>query len=135
MDRGARRANVLVGALFILIGIGLLVAAIRSGATRREFVREADSADGVVVGLNAGGSHPQIEFTTSSGQKISYPQGGFIFGYRPGDRVRVLYRPGDPAKTACVDAPGALWFTPLFLGSLGILCVMGGILSARGRGA
>jgi len=127
--------KVLPGALFILIGGGLLVAAGVIGVRKREFIRKAATADGVVVSLNASGSHPQIEFTAASGQKIAYPQGGFIFGYRPGDRVRVLYNPDDPVRTACVDAFGALWFTPLILCMIGIVCVVAGLLSATGHGA
>ena len=123
----------MAAALFIVVGGGLLIAAITTGLTRRAFVREAESAEGVVVQLNAGGSHPQIEFAAKSGQQISYPQGGLIFGYRIGDRVRVLYRPEDPRGTACVDTLGAVWSAQLFLGGLGLLCVIGGLLSARGH--
>jgi hypothetical protein len=83
----------------------------------------------VVTQLNAGGSHPEIEFATLSGTKITYPQGGLIFGYRPGQQVRVLYNPQDPAKTACVDTFGALWFVPLILSGIGMALLIGGVAS------
>jgi hypothetical protein len=34
--------------------------------------------EGVVSRLDAGGSHPQVGFTTAAGQRISYAQGGEI---------------------------------------------------------
>lgn len=96
--------------------------------SRRSFLQKALSAPGVVSSLNAGGSHPEIEFTTASGEKISYAQGGLIFGYRPGQNVRVLYHPEDPRLSACVDAFGALWFAPLILLGLGLaVLVVGGL--------
>lgn len=78
------------------------------------------------MALNAGGSHPQIRFVTADGTAVSYPQGGLIFGYRPGDRVQVLFHPADPAGTATLDAVGSLWFTALLLGGLGVLCLAAG---------
>lgn len=114
----------------VVIGIVLLAAAGVTAGARRSFVRRALATEGIVVRLNAGGSHPQIEFTTSSGEKVSYPQGGLIFGYRPGDRVRVLYNPTAAAGTACVDRFGALWFGPLVLLILGLFCVAGALASA-----
>jgi hypothetical protein len=135
MFLSGEKVKFLTGALFILMGVGLVVLAIKLGIAKRQFLRDASTADGLVVRLNAGGSHPQIEFTTTSGQSVSYPQGGLIFGNRIGDRVRVLYNSGDPIKTACVDSFGALWFAPIFLLALGILCVVLGLLSAKGAAA
>jgi hypothetical protein len=101
---------------FILVGVALLAAAVAVAISVRAFTRDAERSDGVVTRLNAGGSHPQIEFTTASGRKISYPQGGLIFGYQSGQKVRVLYRATDPEQSARIDAIGALWATPVMLG-------------------
>lgn len=73
------------------------------------FVASASHATGHVISLNAGGSHPQIGFETTAGEAISYPQGGWVMGYLPGDTVTVLYRTENPAQTANVKAFGALW--------------------------
>jgi hypothetical protein len=107
-------------------GIGLLAAAavllaislIQAQSTRR-FVREAASAPGVVAKLNSGGAHPEIEFTTPTGEKVSFAEGGWI-SYKPGDQVRVLYRALDPHRHAALDDPGALWFGT---GVTGLLCL------------
>jgi hypothetical protein len=121
--------------VFLVVGTGLLVAAIATGMAKREFIHRAQSAVGVVSRLNAGGSHPEIEFTTALGQKISYPQGGFIFGYRPGQEVRVLYSSDNPEQTACVASFGALWFVPLLLFCLGLGLIVGGVASLRSASA
>jgi hypothetical protein len=113
--------------VFLMVGSGLLVAAVVTGLAIRGFVGRATPASGVVSRLNAGGSHPEIEFTTASGETISYPQGGLIFGYRPGQKVRVLYGQENPRGTARVDAFGALWFAPLMLLGLGIALLIGGV--------
>jgi hypothetical protein len=115
--------------VFIVVGAALLVAAVVNGIAIRGFIGRAASAPGVVSHLNAGGSHPEIEFATASGESISYPQGGLIFGYRQGQKVRVLYGQEDPRGTARVDAFGALWFTPLMLIGLGLALIIGGVAS------
>lgn len=120
--------KVMLSALFAVIGIGLLVIAAVTGMAKRSFARNAARAQGVVVRLNAGGSHPEIEFADVSGQRISYPQGGLIFGYRPGDKVNVLYLPNDPRRTACLDTFGALWFVPSLLAIMGVLFVIAGVM-------
>jgi hypothetical protein len=103
----------LTGWLFVGIGALALLAAVMSVLTETQFVARAAWAPGVVEHLNAGGSHPEIAFVTKAGARISYPQGGFIFGYSPGRKVQVLYDPADPSNTAVVNDPGALWDFPV----------------------
>ncbi|NYF22936.1 hypothetical protein HDC36_004426 [Xanthomonas sp. JAI131] len=121
--------KMLLGLLFALIGIGLLGIAVNLALNRHAFLARARIADGVVSRLNAGGSHPEIAFTTGAGEKISYPQGGLISGYRQDQRVRVRYLPERPAGSAIVDDPGALWGVPGFLGGLGL--IFGGVGLAK----
>ncbi|MET0269416.1 MAG: DUF3592 domain-containing protein [Sphingomonas sp.] len=117
--------------VFVVAGIALLIAAAIAGVGVIRFKGEALRADGRVVRLNAGGSHPEIAFTTAAGERIRYPQGGLIFGYRPGDRVRILYRAERPRASASVDTAGALWAGPLLLGVLGAGFVLGGASHRR----
>ncbi|WP_260961092.1 DUF3592 domain-containing protein [Pseudomonas citri] len=134
----SRLGNVLLGLLFALIGIGLLGIAANLSLDRREFLAYARTADGIVSHLNAGGSHPEIVFTTDTGEKISYPQGGLIFGYHQGEAVRVHYLPEQPAGSAVIDDPGALWGPSGLLGALGLMFALAGWVKAirqRGRGA
>ncbi|MBJ2346099.1 MULTISPECIES: DUF3592 domain-containing protein [Pseudomonas] len=137
-DTPSRIGQTLLGLLFALIGIGLLGAAFNLALDRREFLARAEMADGIVSHLNAGGSHPEIAFTTASGEKISYPQGGFIFGYQKDQPVRVHYSPEQPAGSAIVDDRGALWGTSALLGGIGLVFTLVGLLKVtrqRGRGA
>ncbi len=123
------------GLVFAAIGVTLLIAAMIAMVGVQRFRDTAASADGVVERLNAGGSHPQIRFTTDSGASISYAQGGLIFGYRPGDPVRVMYRPDRPQATARLDSIGAMWAMPLLLGLLGSGFAIGGLLHFLGTKA
>jgi hypothetical protein len=116
----------IAGPVFMAAGLALLGVAALSARHTFAFVGSASRTEGTVVALNAGGSHPQIRFVTADGTAVSYPQGGLIFGYRPGDRVQVLFHPADPAGTATLDAVGSLWFTALLLGGLGVLCLAAG---------
>lgn len=69
--------------------------------------------------MNAGGSHPQIEFVTKAGDRISYAQGGMIYGAKVGDKVTVLYRPEEPSRAPTIDRFGAVWNWPLMALILG----------------
>jgi hypothetical protein len=119
------------GLILLAAGIALAIAAATAGSSRLAFARSASRASGTVLRLNAGGSHPEIEFATESGERLSYPQGGLIFGYRAGEEVSVLYDPENPASTACVDAFGALWFAPLLMLFLGSALCSGGVAALR----
>ena len=115
--------------VFLLVGVGLIVAALVTGAGVRRFVAGSDVVRGRVSRLNAGGSHPEIEFTTRAGESVSFPQGGFIGGYAPGDQVEVRYDPADPRLTARLDSFGALWFAPMLLSVLGLGLGLAGFLN------
>ena len=95
--------------VFALAGVVMLATGIYSIVTTRSFLARAGRAPGEVVRLNAGGSHPQVRFVTDGGQVVEYPQNGMIWGYRPGDRVTVLYDPSVPTVDPVIDDAGALW--------------------------
>lgn len=117
----------------IVIGIGCLIAAVFTIHSTRDFLRSSVVVPGRVVALNAGGSHPQIAFVTQSGEAISYPQGGMIFGMKVGDAVQVRYLPGTPRHSATLDRFGALWDNTLFLAVLGSAAILCGLLSLPSR--
>ena len=93
---------ILRGLLILLVGAGALAGAAWLAVEQGRFLKVAQRAPGEVVALNAGGSHPQIRFEGSTGEAISYPQGGLIWGYREGMQVEVLYDPADPRRTPVV---------------------------------
>ncbi len=122
---------VLKSIVFVALGLALLVLSAISSVNSWRFQNEATHARGVVIGLNAGGSHPQIWFMTTSGRSISYAQGGLIFGYAPGEQVEVLYDPKLPQASATLDRWETVWSTPLLLGLMGLGFVVGGWTTAR----
>ena len=108
-------------------GILLIVVALLLGVRTRAFVGRATAVPGVVERLNAGGSHPEIQFATPAGDRVSYPQGGLIFGYKPGQTVRVLFEAHDPQGTAQIDAIGALYFGSIVLSFMGLIAILVGV--------
>ena len=121
------------GLLFFVLGVMLTIVAISAGIRTGGFIHDADAAPGVVVSVEFGSSHPQIAFTPKDGERISYPQGGMIFGYKKGDRVRVLYYPKDPAAYACIDDFGALWFASMMPGAIGLTFLIVGYTQMRSK--
>lgn len=118
---------VLRNSIFLVVGLVFWAVAGYLFNARTDFLAQAQSALGVVSELNAGGSHPQIDFVTADEQHISYPQGGFIFGYQEKQQVQVWYLPAQPFMTAVVQDRGALWGTPIALTVLGLIfCGVGG---------
>lgn len=95
--------------LFSIVWIGCVIGLIISVEYTRAFLNEAVEAPGRVVALNAGGSHPQIEYTNLRGERVSYPQGGLIFGFRVGDKATVLYLENSPNPQETIDKFGAIW--------------------------
>lgn len=118
----------------LCVGVALIVLAGWLGLSTRAALAAAERVPGRVSGLNAGGSHPEIAFTTRAGVAIHYPQGGMIFGYRAGDAVEVLYRPDDPRGTAVIADFGALWGDALVALGAGVLVLGAGLVVVFGSG-
>ena len=98
--------------VFGTAGTLLIAIAIAWGIDIRQFARKAAVAQGIVMRLNHGGSHPQIRFVDKDGKTVEYAQNGLIFGYQPGEKVRVLYT----SDARQIDTFGALYgFTLLLL--------------------
>ncbi len=122
-------SRLLKGGLFTLAGLALITATVVQTSARLDLLDSALQADGNVVALNAGSSHPEIAFTDNSGARISYPQGGWIYGYQVGMQVKVYYRAEAPETSAVIDDFGALWGVSAFLGLLGSIFMVSGLLT------
>lgn len=114
-----------------LVGLALLLAALVTGLSTERFIHTASHADGAVVALSAGGSHPRVSFRTADGRAALFSGGGLIFGYRVGQPASALRRANAPARTAILAAWGSLWFAPFVLGVIG----SGWLVGALGRRA
>ncbi|KWF17608.1 DUF3592 domain-containing protein [Burkholderia pseudomultivorans] len=118
----------------IVIGVGFLIAAAFSVQSTREFLRTSIVVPGRVVKLNAGGYHPEIEFVTKSGERISYPQGGILIAAMTvGQDVEVRYLPEQPIPTATVNTFRAIWDMPIFLATMGLGAILVGLLNLPSR--
>ncbi|TBV07584.1 hypothetical protein DNK34_07675 [Pseudomonas dryadis] len=81
-------SNRLKASLFIFVGAVLLIIAAFQGVSRLQFIKIASTTEGRVSALNAGGSHPQIDFIDQRGEAISYAQGGSYSAIAQGFRSR-----------------------------------------------
>ncbi len=122
----AQRGDPVRAVIFLPIGLCLLVLTAWLVMARMDFLAHAQRTQGHVSALNAGGSHPQIDFTDAMGKTFSYPEGGMIFGYEVGDKVDVYYRAESPSRTAIIDDRGALWGASLLAGLLAVVFTAGG---------
>ena len=66
-----RPAPIMRGLLFGAVGLLILAVAALEVTHRLEFLQVAQAVDGQVERLNAGGSHPQVPFTTATGGSFS----------------------------------------------------------------
>lgn len=101
------------GIFGLVIGGILWLTVIASVWGTYRFILKAIRTEAVVIALNAGSAHPQVEFELPSGEKISFPAGGLI-SYNRGERAKVLYMPEAPVETVRLDDFGALWL-PIIL--------------------
>ncbi len=100
--------DVVRGVVFLLVGLALVLGMLFEARSTLNFNRRALHAQGTVIRLNAGGSHPEIQFRTRGGQTIEFPQGGMIARYAPGQQVSVLYDPDWP-RSVTLNTFGAQW--------------------------
>lgn len=120
--------------LACLIGAFMFAVAAWQGFQRMEFLRAAETASAKVVGVQAGGTQPQILFHAGD-MRINYLQGGAAFGYAVGQAVQVRYLPERPAATAVVDDFLALWGSTAVFAVLGACAGGIGLATLRARRA
>jgi hypothetical protein len=125
-------ALLLVGVLFVLIGLGVLIGGLVTAIKQSRQSAGQTKATGKVVDLvkrvfNAGSAGvycPVVEFTTASGEAVRFESG---FGTMPashrlGQSIAVRYDPSVPQK-AELDSATSRWLVPgcMILMGLGFL--------------
>ncbi len=135
-------ALILIGLLFVLIGLAILIGgAVSAVKQSRESARRV-GVTGTVVDLvkrvftpRSGGVYcPVVEFTTAAGQAVRFES---QFGTMPathhvGQTVAVRYEVADPQK-AEVDSATSRWLVPGCMMGMGLgFLVLGGALLAIG---
>jgi hypothetical protein len=123
-------ALLLVGLLFVLIGIAVLIGGVVGAVKQsRESARRV-AATGIVVDLvtrvvnpgSAGIYCPTVDFTTLEGQSLRFQSefGTMPASHRVGQSIAVRYDPNNP-QTAEVDSATSRWLVPGCMIGMGVL--------------
>ena len=135
-------ALLLIGVLFVLIGIAVLISGVVAAVKQSRRSAAGVKATGTVVDLvtrvfnpgSAGVYCPVVQFTTATGQPIRFESqfGTMPASHRVGQPIAVRYDPADPQK-AEVDSATANWFVPGCTLAMGLLfLVMGSVFVVIG---
>jgi hypothetical protein len=86
---------------------------------------------GEVVKLNAGGFHPEVKFTTQTGEQISFA-GSSTYRTDIGDRLEVRYLTNEP-RLARLNQIGDIWAIEIFISAFAAIFIIGGVFGMRLR--
>jgi hypothetical protein len=120
------------GAVFLPVGLLLLVAAVFLAISTHDYLQRTARAPGLVIAEPYGPHHVDIRFRTHEGRELTYSQNGEVT-LHTGQRVTVIYDPRDPAMDPCVDELPAIWGTTAFLVLMGSVfsLIGGGLLAGK----
>lgn len=114
-------ALLLIGALFVLIGVAVLIGGVIGAVKQARKSAQGTTATGRVVDLvnrvfnpgSAGVYCPVVEFTTALGQPVRFESdlGTMPASHQVGQSIAVRYDPAEPQK-AEVDSATSRWFVP-----------------------
>jgi len=130
-------ALLLIGVLFVLIGIAVLISGAVAAVKQARKSGRGVKANGTVVDLvsrvfNPGSAAvycPIVDFTTAAGQPVRFESqfGTMPANYRVGQSIAVRYDPADPQK-AEVDSVTANWFVLGCTIAMGLLFLVMGLV-------
>lgn len=120
------RTLIVIKYVFAVIGLAMLVGAIWSFTSTREFLATAVTTEGVVTEMVRSRSSdsttysPVVEFTTESGELIEHSStsGSNPPSYDVGEKVTVYYQPGQPHR-AKISGFFSLWGLATIFGIMG----------------
>lgn len=101
-----------------------------------DFVKSSKVVTGEVVRLNAGGKHPQVEFITLRGERVSVPASSWFHFAEIGDKVEMRYDPKN-SHDAQMNTFFGIWGVHLMFCWVALMFLFGGILGfphRRSRG-
>ncbi|HVS82472.1 MAG TPA: DUF3592 domain-containing protein [Pyrinomonadaceae bacterium] len=130
-------ALLLVGVLFVLIGIAVLISGGVAAVKQARKSGRGVATTGTVVDLvsrvfnpgSAGVYCPVVEFTTALGQPVRFESqfGTMPASHQVGQSIAVRYDPADPQK-AEVDSATANWFVPGCTIAMGLIFFVMGLV-------
>lgn len=135
----------IIGAVFGVIGVGFVIAAVATAISSLNFQTGAEQATGKIVAVDSHEScdtrerngrrvrecdtvyDSTIVFSTADGQKITF-ESSVSSSNRPqvGDAVDVLYQPDDPQDARTGGA--GVWLLPIVFGSIGLPFTVVGVV-------
>lgn len=123
-----------IGAVFLVVGVGMLAGAAFAERSARQFETEAIAASGTVIDLSRRSSDdgytyaPVVEWFDGAGTRHEFV--GSVASsppsYEVGESVAVRYRAGQPGRARIADFANR-YLLPLIFGGLGaVFAVVGG---------
>ena len=117
-----------IGAIFAAIGTIFVAIAVMVAFNEASFIGQAKSASADVlavhyrVGSGRGSYRLDLRFTTPNGniQTATVPSATNPPAVKQGDRVEVLFDPGDPSHVQ-INSFTQLWTLPLIFGAIGLI--------------
>jgi hypothetical protein len=139
------KAIAIVKYLFSLVGLVMLVGAFYSYNSTAAFLKEAATAEGIVVELLLSRSsdsisyRPLVQFTAQSGRVVEFAPsaGSNPARYAEGEQVEVLYQTAQPSDAKINDF-FSLWGVALILAAMGAVFFLIGagiilVIALKGR--
>ncbi len=121
---------------FVVVGMGLLIAATVGGISTYRFLQAASTADGVIqkMGVVSNSGHLTgrftVAFTDRSGHERTFTETGNVMNrpaFNVGQKVRVAYDPANPSAARVISFQ-TLWLWQSFMGGMGLMFVVIGSL-------
>jgi hypothetical protein len=124
-----------VGLLFLVIGIGIVIASVVNFSKRRSQIAHSLPAEGLVTAFATETGrrgllyYPLVQFKNSSGQIVSFQSsfGTSQARYSIGQPVKVLYDARNPQE-AEIDSLTSLWLVPGCILAMGLAFTIGGLV-------
>lgn len=128
------KAIAIVKYLFTLVGFAMLAGAFWAYSSTSSFLKQAETADGIVFELLASRSdnsttyRPVVQFIDQQGQFIEFVSstGSNPASYSQGEQVKVLYLPERPSN-AKINSFFSLWGVAIILAGIGAVFFLIGV--------
>ncbi len=130
------KKTLLVGVVFLLIGVGVLVGDFFVVKSTMSFLSNSEKVEGSVIDIvksrSSDGDYmyrPEISFVDTTGQTITFTLSisSSMPTYQVGEKVSVLYDKNN-SQSAKINTFFQLWFGPIIMTVLGVIFFLVGLL-------
>lgn len=132
----SKTKTLLVGIIFLLIGVGILTGDFFVIKSTMTFLSNSEKAEGSVIDIvksrSSDGDYmyrPEISFIDTTGQTITFTSSisSSMPSYQVGEKVSVLYDKSN-SQSAKINTFFQLWFGPIIMTVLGVIFFLTGLL-------